>query len=83
MTTHTKSCNIIITRIRVGFIKRKLYKKRFAQQQQEWVLHKNKYVPSRAWATYMYTRGLYYLEGFDMINYAFRKLLYSRKLECY
>ena len=56
---------------------------RFAQQQQEWVLHKNKYVPSRVWATYIYTRGLYYLEGFDMIAYAFRKLLYSRKLEYY
>ena len=30
-------------------------KKRFAQQQQEWVLHKNKYAPLRAWATYIHT----------------------------
>ena len=50
MTTHMKSCNIIITRFRVGFIKEEIINKRFAQQQQEWVLHKNKYVPSRAWA---------------------------------
>ena len=49
MTTHMKSCNIIITRFRVGFIKEEIINKRFAQQQQEWVLHKNKYVPPRAW----------------------------------